>query len=57
MQAAGRNAGDVKLIAVSKTVPAERIEEAHRCGQRAFGENYVQEALAKIAALRSLPIE
>ena len=45
------------LIAVSKTVPAERIAEAHRCGQRAFGENYVQEALAKMDALRDLPLE
>ena len=45
------------LIAVSKTVPAERIAEARRCGQRAFGENYVQEALAKMDALRDLPLE
>lgn len=54
--AAGRSADEIALIAVSKTVPAERIAEAHRCGQRAFGENYVQEALAKIDALRALPI-
>ena len=47
---------DITLIAVSKTVPAERIAEAHRCGQVAFGENYVQEALAKIATLSALPL-
>jgi pyridoxal phosphate enzyme (YggS family) len=56
-QAAGRRADDITLIAVSKTVPAERIAEAHGCGQRAFGENYVQEALAKMAALRDAPLE
>lgn len=56
-QAAGRRADDIVLIAVSKNVPAERIAEAHRCGLSAFGENYVQEALAKIAALRGLPLE
>lgn len=42
---------------MSKTVPAERIGEAYRCGQRTFGESYVQEALAKIATLRDLPLE
>ncbi len=55
--AAGRRAEEVTLIAVSKTVPSERIAEARRCGQRAFGENYVQEALAKIAVLRDLALE
>ena len=55
-QAAGRRAEEITLIAVSKTVSAERIAEAHRCGQRAFGDNYVQEALAKIDALRGLPM-
>lgn len=56
-RAAGRRAEDIALIAVSKTVAADRIAEAHRCGQRAFGENYVQEALAKIEALHALPLE
>lgn len=56
-QAAGRRADEIQLIAVSKTVPADRIAEAYRCGQRAFGESYVQEALAKIATLRDLPLE
>lgn len=38
----------VKLLAVSKTKPIEAIEEAIRAGQTAFGENYVQEGVAKI---------
>jgi len=45
--AAGRPLGSVRLIAVSKTQPAEAVAAAYRCGQREFGENYVQEALAK----------
>ena len=44
----------VTLLAVSKTQPAEAVREAHQAGQRAFGENYVQEALDKIAALADL---
>jgi pyridoxal phosphate enzyme (YggS family) len=56
-RSAGRRAGEITLIAVSKTVSAERIAEAYRCGQLAFGENYVQEALAKIATLGDLPLE
>lgn len=48
---------DVMLVAVSKTWPPEAIREAHAAGQRAFGENYAQEALAKIAALADLNIE
>ena len=42
------------LPAVSKTFPAEAVREAHAAGQQAFGENYVQEALAKIEALADL---
>lgn len=49
--AAGRACGSVRLLAVSKTWPAERVREAAAAGQRAFGENYVQEGVAKIAAL------
>lgn len=45
---AGRLPHSVKLIAVSKTVALERIQEAIRCGQRDFGENYVAEAVEKI---------
>ncbi|HYE34394.1 YggS family pyridoxal phosphate-dependent enzyme [Methylocaldum sp.] len=45
--AAGRCQGAVRLIAVSKTQPMEALVAAYRCGQREFGESYVQEALAK----------
>ena len=45
---AGRAADSVRLVAVSKTHPPERVEEAARCGLRLFGENKVQEAAAKI---------
>jgi pyridoxal phosphate enzyme (YggS family) len=55
--AAGRDPREVSLLAVSKTWPAAAIGEAARCGQRAFGENYVQEALAKMAALTDLDLE
>jgi len=47
-----RDPASVTLIAVSKTVPAEAIEPALAAGQRAFGENYVQETKAKWPALR-----
>lgn len=50
-QQAGRRPEDVALLAVSKTVPAEVIRAAFDAGQRAFGESYVQEGIAKIAAL------
>ena len=49
--AAGRDANKVTLLAVSKTQPASAVRDAVAAGQRAFGENYVQEALAKIEAL------
>ncbi len=49
--AAGRDANKVTLLAVSKTRPADDVRAALAAGQRAFGENYVQEALAKIEAL------
>jgi pyridoxal phosphate enzyme (YggS family) len=42
---------------VSKTWPADSVRAAFACGERRFGENYVQEALDKIAALADLPIE
>jgi len=51
---AGRSADSVTLLAVSKTQPAEAVRAAHAAGQRAFGENYVQEGLAKIEALADL---
>ena len=51
-EAAGRPRGSVRLLAVSKTFPASDVLALAACGQRAFGENYVQEALDKIAACR-----
>ena len=50
--AAGREAGSVALVAVSKTQPAAAVREALVGGQRLFGENRVQEAQAKYPALR-----
>ena len=44
----------VTLLAVSKTFGVDRITEAHAAGQRRFGENYVQEATLKVAALEGL---
>lgn len=52
-----RPAESVSLLAVSKQQPPEAIIEAFNAGQRDFGENYVQEALIKIHALSSLPID
>ncbi len=52
--AAQRPVQSVTLLAVSKTFAADAVREAHAAGQRAFGENYVQEALAKIEALADL---
>ena len=49
--AAGRDPLDVTLLAVSKTHPAALVERALAEGQRAFGENYVQEAVEKMDAL------
>lgn len=53
----GREPGSVKLLAVSKSQSIEAISEAIEAGQNAFGENYVQEALAKIAVLKHEKIE
>ena len=55
--AAGRDPAAVALLAVSKTWPAAAVREAAAAGQPAFGESYVQEAAAKIAALRDLAVE
>ena len=49
---AGRDAGSVRLLAVSKGHPAASVREAFEAGQRSFGENRVQEAQAKWPALR-----
>lgn len=55
-QAAGRDPASVGLLAVSKTQPPEAVREAHAAGQRAFGENYIQEGVEKILALHDLPL-
>jgi PLP dependent protein len=52
--AAGRPAQSVTLLAVGKTFGATQLRHAYVAGQREFGENYVQEALAKIDALADL---
>lgn len=53
-EAAARPVDSVTLLAVSKLQPAEAVRTAWQAGQRAFGENYVQEGLAKIEALADL---
>jgi pyridoxal phosphate enzyme (YggS family) len=50
--AVGRPEGSVRLLAVSKTFGPDAVAEAVQAGQRAFGENYVQEGVDKIVALR-----
>lgn len=50
-EAAKRPRSTVRLLAVSKTFPPEAVLEAIEAGQRAFGENYVQEGVDKIAAV------
>ncbi len=55
-EAAGRPRSTVQLLAVSKTFPAEAVLETVAAGQRAFGENYLQEGVDKIAAVaKALP--
>jgi pyridoxal phosphate enzyme (YggS family) len=56
-RAAQRSPGDVVLLAVSKTIPADRIAQAHAAGQRAFGENTAQEAVEKITNLAGLNLQ
>ena len=56
-QAVRRASDTVKLLAVSKTMPAQAVREAYAAGQLAFGENYIQEGVDKIAALADLPLE
>lgn len=48
----GRSPDSVRLLAVSKAQPLAAVQAAHRAGLSAFGENYLQEALLKIEALR-----
>jgi len=54
---AGRDPSEVTILAVSKKHPASRIRALYGLGQTAFGENYVQEALAKQSQLQDLAIE
>lgn len=54
---AGRAPQDVTLLAVSKTFGADAVVEAFAAGQHAFGENYIQEAVEKMTALRHLPLQ
>ena len=53
-QAGGRDPSSIALLAVSKTFDAQAVLTAAQAGQRAFGENYVQEAIDKISATREL---
>ena len=53
---AGRDPAGVHLLAVSKTKPAADIETAYAAGLTHFGENYLQEAVAKVQALAHLPL-
>ena len=55
-QASQRDSKSVGLLAVSKTKPAAAVREAYAAGQRDFGENYLQEALAKQAELGDLDL-
>ena len=56
-RAAGRDEKDISLLAVSKTWPAGHVRDAAAAGQRAFGENYVQEGVAKVAELAPLGLD
>src|SRR3954466_11081251 len=53
---AQRDVNEVTLLAVSKTFGPDAVREAHAAGQSAFGENYIQEAVEKIALLADLPL-
>ncbi len=55
-KAAGREPGDIALLAVSKTFAQSAVRAAYAAGQREFGENYVQEAIEKIAGLSDLQL-
>ena len=56
-RAAGRDPATVSLLAVSKTWGLDAVREAAAAGQRAFGENYVQEGVDKVEALRAMGLE
>lgn len=54
--AAGRDVNEVTLLPVSKTFGPDAVREAHAAGEKAFGENYIQEAVEKQALLTDLPL-
>ena len=54
-KSAHRDPASIRVLAVSKSFPIQTVRNAYALGQRAFGENYVQEAKAKIDALAGLP--
>ena len=54
---AGRPVNEVTLLAVSKTFGPDAVRQAHAAGQVAFGENYIQEAVEKMALLADLPLQ
>ncbi|MBA2965487.1 MULTISPECIES: YggS family pyridoxal phosphate-dependent enzyme [Ramlibacter] len=54
---AQRPVNEVTLLAVSKTFGPDAVREAHAAGQSAFGENYIQEAIEKVALLADLPLQ
>lgn len=53
----GRSYDEIKIIAISKGQSVQSIVDIFNCGQRAFGENYVQEAISKQEELTDLPIQ
>jgi hypothetical protein len=53
---AGRDPGDIRLLAVSKMQPVPALEAAWASGQGDFGENYLQEALPKVATFAGRPV-
>src|SRR5512133_951475 len=56
-EGAHRDVDEVTLLAVSKTFGPEAVREAFAAGQAAFGENYIQEGVEKIALLQDLPLQ
>ena len=55
-EACGRNPESIRLAAVSKTIPVERVREIIHAGVTVLGENYIQEARDKISALSAYPV-
>ena len=55
-RACNRSESDIRLVAVSKTMPAEIVKEAIEVGMTDFGENYIQEAREKITTLSNYPV-